>query len=357
MATKKITAKTVKTLPLLWRKYINVKDSEGSHEQHKEAEDAYYTFKKENFDDCTEIEDDAVMEMLKEPYQFILPSVNKISLIALKLIGSSDIYSLELNGFEEFTDEQTDALSGLANKSRNYRCRNLRFDSLKKLNTGFYFAFYKFKNGGDLKLNGITELTEGEQKAVSKFKFSNLELNNLKSISPNGFKQFKGILSLGSLEDIPADVAEGMKKWKMGGIHLRNLKKISVEFAKSIAERTDQPYITFGCGGKEGTDKNGRWIENGKTYGPELSLESMTELMKGRYGRISFNGITDLTPEIAAILNKNPALIDLKQLVAATMNQDAYKALTAKFPEKYCNAIYCSDVSIDRVTGRVDPTI
>ena len=79
----------------------------------------------------------------------------------------------------------------------------------------------------------------------------------------------------------------------------------------------------------------------------------MIELMKGNYCRISFNGVTSLTPEVAAVINKNPTMIDLQQLVTANMNQDAFKALSAKFEGKYCHSMYCKDVTIERLTGEV----
>lgn len=352
---KKITLKTVKKLNELWETYTNVGYGDDVKDEREKANQAYLEYKKENYDYCTEIADDAVMELLKDSSDIHLPSVEKISLIALKLIGSTDLHQVTFNGLKKLTDEQMEALSGLCGKSRGWRSRDFRFDSLETLPSSFYTAFgnSSFKVGGNLLLNGIKELTEGEQKALSKCKFSNLELNSLENISPIGFKAFKGVLSFGKLTEISPELVEGMKTWKMGGIKLKNIKKIDLEFAKAIAARTDDPYLSVGHDGRENTDKFGNWLSDTEPYGPELPLDSMTELMKGHYHRISFDGITDLTPEVAAVINKNPTMIDLQQLVTANMNQEAFKALSAKINAKYCRSMYCKDVYIERLTGEV----
>jgi len=356
---KKITLKSVKKMNELWDKYTDIGYTDEFKEEREKAHNEYLEYKKENYDFCTEIEDEAVMELLKNKSDIHLPSVEKISLIALKLIGSTDLHEITFNGLKTLTDDQVEALSGLCGKSRGWRNRHLCFASLESLPSSFYTTFggSNFKIGGDLKLNGIKELTEGEQKALAKFKFATLELDSLENISPVGFKQFKGILSFGALKEISPKLVEGMKSWKMGGIKLRNLKKIDLEFAKAIAVRTDEPYITVGHDGREGRDKYGNWTADTEPYGPELPLDSMTELMKGTYWRISFNGITDLTPEVAAVINKNPTMIDLQQLVTANMNQEAFKALSAKLEVKYCESMYCKDASIDRATGEVRPSL
>lgn len=352
---KKITLKTVKKLNELWDKYTDIGYADEFKEEREKANQVYLEYKKENYDFCTEIDDDAVMELVKDNNEIHLPSVEKISPVALTLIGNADLHEVTLNGIKEFTDEQVEAMSGLCRKSRGWRSRNLCFDSLGKISSSFCIVFggSNFKAGGDLKLNGIKELTEGEQKALAKFKFANLELNSLENISPVGFKQFKGVLSFGALKEISPKLAEGMKSWKMGGIKLKNLKRIDIEFAKSIAARTDDPYLSVGHDGHEFRDKYGNWANDTQPYGPELPLDSMIELMKGHYHRITFNGITDLTPEVAAVINKNPTMIDLQQLVTANMNQEAFKALSAKINAKYCHSMYCKDVYIERLTGEV----
>lgn len=356
---KKITLKAVKKMNELWDKYTDIGYSDDLKEDREKAHNEYLEYKKENYDFCTEVADDAVMELVKDKNDIHLPSVEKISLIALKLIGSTDLHEVTLNGLKKLTDEQVEALSGLCGKSRGWRNRHFCFASLESLPSSFYTTFggSNFKIGGNLKLNGIKELTEGEQKALAKFKFATIELDSLENISPVGFKQFKGVLSFGALKEISPELAEGMKSWKMGGIKLRNIKKIDIEFAKAIAAKTDRPYLSVGHDGSEGRDKYENWTTDTTPYGPELPLDSMIELMKGNYCRISFNGVTSLTPEVAAVINKNPTMIDLQQLVTANMNQDAFKALSAKFEGKYCNSIYCKDVCIERLTGEVRPSL
>lgn len=352
---KKITLKAVKKMHELWENYTDIGYSDELKDSREKAHTEYLEYKKENYDFCTEIAEDAVMELVKDNHDIHLPSVETISPVALTLIASADLHEVTLNGIKEFTDEQIEALSGLCRKSRGWRSRNLCFASLEKIPSSFYTTFggSNFKAGGDLKLNGIKELTEGEQKALARFKFGTIELDSLEKISPVGFKQYKGVWSFGALKEIPSDLVEGMKSWKMGGIRLRNLKKIELEFAKAIASRTDKPYLSVGHDGREGVDKYGNWTKDTEPYGPELPLDSMTELMKGTYWRISFNGITDLTPEVAAVINKNPTMIDLQQLVTEKMNPDAFKALSAKLEVKYCESMYCKDVYIERSTGEV----
>lgn len=352
---KKITLKTVKKMNELWDKYTDIGYSDDLKEERNKAYNEYLEYKKENYDLCTEVADDAVLELVKDKSDIHLPSVEKISRIALNLIGNTDLHQVTLNGLKKLTDEQVEALSGLCGKSRGWRNRHFCFESLETLPSSFYTTFgnSNFKIGGDLKLNGIKELSEGEQKALAKFKFASIELNSLKNISPIGFKQYKGILSFGTLTEISPELAEGMKSWKMGGLKLKNLKKISLEFATAIAEKTDYVYLSVGHDGYEAFDRYGNPSENTQPYGPELSLDSMAELMKGKYYRITFNGITDLTPEIAAVINKNPTMIDLQQLITANIHPDAFKALSAKFEGKYCHSMYCKDVTIERLTGEV----
>ena len=325
---KKITLKMVEKMNDLWEEYLNVPYDQRETEESKKAHDDYFDFKKNNFNVATEIEDEALLKLLSEEDKIHLPGVNKLSMTAYTLIGKTDLHEVRLDGITEMTDDEVGALSGLRNKSKRWRTRNIDFNGLIKLPDNFYTVFGTgFKSGGNMGLAGITELTGGEEKALSKIKFNAIYLRNLKKVSPKGFSKFKGSLILG-IEELPLELAQATSKWK-SYLTFTKVSKITPEIAAELI-KSEEDFIQFGTGYYHNIKDEYSWECAPPDGLRTLPADVAMVFANKRYWKIAFNGITELTVEAATELNKICAHVELHNFDPLTAPEAVLNALSAK---------------------------
>lgn len=314
------------------------------------AEKEYEDYRRENYENATEITDSAIVQLVNDTPYITLPYVKKISTVGFNIICNADVYTVCLNGLTELTDKQVDAFTGLLVKSRKWRSRDVHLDGLKEVPASFFEKFASaMKYGGILSLNGIEEASYEIQSLMGRVKFNSLRLNSLKTIYPKPFGRYRGSLYLGGLKELNLETAKQMEKWKCTHLTIGGFDTLSKEVVAEIA-KTEIDSLDVGRGWDH--DNNYDWAFQSSPGPKSIPKDVMEAFAAKTFWRLRLNSVTEMDMDTATLVSNMKGDIDFPSIESKNLNPEILPMLTVKKPG--FKTIYFKDIYIRRDEGKVE---